>query len=189
LPAKVRPVAPTPAESALADEWKSANEGRIRPLCAKASKNAAGTLEIRPDHPGGDMVWAALLMRWMGTKNEQAAQGLLNALTNAAVSGGSSRPSEPDLNGALSMLQEIAPRDEIEAMLVSQVIATHAAIASQARMLHGAEIPQLGAIGSLLTKLGFDFVSRNAGLGKRPAYAAHVGGRGEEVAPPSEQTL
>ena len=70
-------------------------------------------------------------MRSMGTKNEQAAQWLLNTLVTAVVRGGSNQPlSEQELDGALSMLQEIAPKDEIEAMLMSQIVTVHALISS-----------------------------------------------------------
>jgi hypothetical protein len=70
-------------------------------------------------------------MRSMGTKNEQAAQWLLNTLVTAVVRGGGNQPlSEQELDGALSMLQEIAPKDEIEAMLMSQIVTVHALISS-----------------------------------------------------------
>jgi hypothetical protein len=117
----------------------------------KARMTAAG----EPVHPGGETVGAVLAMRSMGTKNEQAAQWLLNALINAAVPGGDNQPlSDQELNGALSMLQEIAPRDEIEAMLVSQMVTVHTLISTQARRLRSAEtIPQLAAPGAILTKL------------------------------------
>src|SRR5262245_5140829 len=83
-----KPGAATPAESALADEWKSSGKGRIRPLTVKVGKHGSGT-EIRLDHPGGAFVRAALLMRSMGTNREEAARWLLNTLINAAVPGGS----------------------------------------------------------------------------------------------------
>ena len=121
-----KPPARTPGETALVEEWKASRKDRIRSLCMKAGKTTADNTRVTPDHPGGDAVWSALMMRSMGTKNERAAEWLLNMLINAAVPGGGSQPlSELDLNGVLSMLQEIAPRDEIEAMLVSQMAATH----------------------------------------------------------------
>jgi hypothetical protein len=113
-------------------------------------------------------------MRSLGTKNEKAAQWLLDMLFNAAAPTTVSKSTiEGELNGALSLLQEIAPRDEIEAMLVSQMIVTHLMVAKQARRLHSATtIPQLEANGSLLTKLQRTFIAQLEALqryrGKAP---------------------
>jgi hypothetical protein len=57
---------------------------------------------------------------------------------DAAVSG-NQLLSDLDLNGVLSMLREIAPKDEIEAMLMSQMITVHTLISTQARRLRSAE--------------------------------------------------
>jgi hypothetical protein len=122
----------------------------------------ADGLNLTPDHPGGHAAWLELASQSMGTTNEGAARWLLDNLFNSMDSKAQSKTAvEQELNGALSMLQEIAPRDEIEAMLISQMIATHALIAIQARRLHSATaIPQLEANGSMLTKLQRTFTTQ-----------------------------
>ena len=153
---------PTPAETELVKDWTTASKGRVRPLRMRVEQKATGETGLKTDHPAGESVWAALLMRSMGTHNEHAASWLLNILINGAVSGGGTKPlSETELNGTVAMLQETAPKDEIESMLIGQMIVTHSLVAIQARRLRGAEnIPQLDANGTLLTKLQRTFVAQ-----------------------------
>jgi hypothetical protein len=163
----------------------------------KARMTAAGEVGLSPDHPGGKTVGTVLAMRSMGTKNELAAQWLLNALINAAVPGGDNQPlSDQELNGALSMLQEIAPRDEIEAMLVSQMVTVHTLISTQARRLRSAEtIPELEAYGAILTKLQRTFAAQLEALqryrGKAPEQVrvehVHVHQGGQALSGPSRR--
>lgn len=174
---------PTPAETQLVKAWKTESRSRVRPLRVRVEKKANSKATVKTDHPGGESVWAALLMRSMGTRNESAVTWLLNVFLNGAVASiGSNQPmNESELCGAVAILQELAPRDEIESMLVGQMIATHSLVAIQARRLRGSEnIPQLEANGALLTKLQRTFVAqiealqRYRGKGQQQVRVEHV---------------
>jgi hypothetical protein len=166
-------MAQTSADTALRAERNITRDHPKVRLRVKLNGPADG-LNLTPDHPGGHAAWLELVTQSMGATNEVAARWLLEHLLNSMGSKGQSRAAvEQELNGALSMLEEIAPRDAIEAALVTQMVATHALIAAQARRLHGATaIPQLEANGSLLTKMQRIFIAQLEALqryrGKAP---------------------
>ena len=173
---------PTPAEAELVKDWKAKNKDRVRPVCVKAERNDAGEYTLKTEHPAGDSIWAVLLMRSAGTRNEAAMYWLRSALIRGLSSGDSTQPpNETELSGAFAVLQEIAPKDEIEAMLVGQMIVTHSLFAIQARRVRDADnIPLLEASGTLLTKLQRTYVAqiealqRYRGKGQQQVRVEHV---------------
>jgi hypothetical protein len=80
---------------------------------------------------------------------------MLSGLLNAACDGSPSKPpSEQNINEALAAVTGIAARDEVEAMLAVQMVATHFAAITLLRRLKSAEnIPQQDSAGNLAVKL------------------------------------
>jgi hypothetical protein len=76
-------------------------------------------------------------MRAVGTRNPDFLFGLIHQVANASSNGES--PDELGIKFMLGFLQSLAPRDEIEAMLVSQMAATHIAAMKYAYRLSEAE--------------------------------------------------
>jgi hypothetical protein len=79
----------------------------------------------------------------------------LGDLVNSACAGSNSQPlAEHDVNAVLAAMHGIAPRDEAEAMLAAQMIATHTAAMAALRRIKTAEnIPQQDSNGNLAVKL------------------------------------
>jgi hypothetical protein len=93
---------------------------------------------IAADHPDKSL-WLAKLNASMGTTEWPFANKILGELMNSACAGSNSQPlAEHDLNAALAAMHGIGPKDEAEAMLAAQMIATHTAAMSALRRLKGA---------------------------------------------------
>jgi hypothetical protein len=118
----------------------------------------------------------------MGTVNGDYSNWLLAHLINGACEASSMTAlKEEDLNGALAAMHGIAPRDEAEAMLAAQMVATHALAMTQFRRVRGSEtIPQLEANGTLLSKLlrtyttQLETLQRYRGKGQQKMTVEHV---------------
>jgi hypothetical protein len=140
-----------------------------------------GRAEIRPDHPDSDL-WKAKLQASMGTVEWPFANKLIADLLNAACAGSTSQAvRQQDLNAALAAMHGISPRDEAEAMLVAQMIATHAAAMALLRRLKTCEtIPQQDSAGNLATKLlrtyatQLEALARYRGKGQQTVRVEHV---------------
>jgi hypothetical protein len=70
-----------------------------------------------PDFPGGPVAWLATLSDIAGTTNSELAFVLLNEVFNSTGTCG--------LGPILATMMGIAPKDEVEAMLATQMIALH----------------------------------------------------------------
>lgn len=74
------------------------------------------------DHPNPEE-GERLMAEALGVSDREAMEGILRQLVRASVSGG--RPDQTSLAFMLSMVRSIAPRDAIEAMLVTQMVSVH----------------------------------------------------------------
>lgn len=72
-----------------------------------------------PDPAAGEQLMASAL----GVADRDAMDGILRQLVRASAGG--EKPDEVTLGFMLSMVQSIAPRDAIEAMLVAQMVSVH----------------------------------------------------------------
>ena len=98
-------------------------------------------------------------MNALGTASLPFMNGLLNQITNVASQG--SEPDEASINFMLSVVDGIEPRDEIEAMLASQMAAVHLATMTFARRLaHVQNIPQQDAAERAFNKLARTFTTQ-----------------------------
>ncbi len=160
-------------------------------LARRKSRPAAPQLKVthKPPSPlkiefGGPnpVVGQVTLEQALGTVSPAFADMILRHLINGACDGSNSKPiSEPDLNGALAAMHGIAPRDEAEAMLAAQMVATHALAMMQFRRARGSEtIPQLECNGTLLAKLlrtytaQLEALQRYRGKGQQKMTVEHV---------------
>jgi hypothetical protein len=91
-------------------------------------RNAAPRIKFTPhgyaiDHPD-PVRGERLMMKALGVADRDAMDGILKQLVMASVSGETF--DETGLSFMLAMLASIRPRDSIEAMLVTQMVAVHA---------------------------------------------------------------
>jgi hypothetical protein len=130
---------------------KSASEvPRLKVLTAE------GSATISLDHPD-QAIGAALLMEGLGTADADFLTGLLRQL--AAASG--LQIDEQELSFMLAAVKGIKPRDELEAMLATQMAAIHMATMRSARHLAGAEnIPQQDSAERALNKLARTYTTQ-----------------------------
>jgi hypothetical protein len=122
------------------------------------------------------------LMRAFATTEAGFANLMLSGLLNAACDGGpSNSPSEQDINRVLAAVTGIGARDETEAMLATQMVATHFAAITLLRRLKGTEtIPQQDSAGSIAVKLlrtyamQVEALQRYRGKGQQKVTVEHV---------------
>ncbi len=123
---------PSPQErSALETYLQSAADAAPR---MTVRDDAATT--IAPDHPD-PAVGQVLLMAALGTTDRDFFGGVVRQLGDASSQGG--KVDERALNFMLSVVKGIKPRDQVEAMLATQMAAVHVATLTSARRLALAE--------------------------------------------------
>jgi hypothetical protein len=136
---------------------------------------------IEADHPDKSL-WLNKLNASMGTTEWPFAKKILGELIDSACAGSNSKPlAEEDVNAALVAMHGIAPRDEAEAMLAAQMIATHTAAMGALRRVKSAEnIPQQDSNGNLAVKLlraytaQLEGLARYRGKGQQKVIVEHV---------------
>jgi LmbE family N-acetylglucosaminyl deacetylase len=152
----VEPYKHTPAEKVALTRYlaRSARRPSARIRVAKDKKGISN----HPDH--ADLATGTVnLMNALGTASLPFMNGLLNQITNVASQG--SEPDEASINFVLSVVDGIEPRDEIEAMLASQMAAVHLATMTFARRLaHVENIPQQDAAERAFNKLARTFTTQ-----------------------------
>ena len=106
---------------------------------------------IALDHPDKTIAYG-LLMEALGTASYDFVSGLLSQLANAGSQGG--QIDESGLNFMLSVIKDIKPRDQLEAMLAAQMAAIHMTTMTFVRRLaHVENIQQQDSAGGTLNKL------------------------------------
>ena len=117
-----------------------------------------------------------------GTADPGFADLMLSELLNAACEGGPSNPpSAESINQALAAVTGIGPRDETEAMLATQMVATHFVAMTLLRRLKSVEtLQQQDSTGNLATKLlrtyamQVEALQRYRGKGQQKVTVEHV---------------
>jgi hypothetical protein len=100
-----------------------------------------------------------------GTNDDRFIRGLVSQIGNAASKG--SKVDEAATSFALSVLEGIKPRDEVEAMLAAQIAAIHMATMTFARRLNNVEtIPQQDSAEKAFNKLARTFTMQMDALKK-----------------------
>jgi len=120
-----------------------------------ALKIALGNADDRTGH--------LLLMKALGTADCDFVNGLLSQAVNAGTRGTSTDAS--GANFILAVVKSVAPQDEIEAMLATQMAAVHMASMTFARRLAGVEnIPQQDSASNAFNKLSRTFSAQMEAL-------------------------
>jgi hypothetical protein len=171
----------TPAELDLVEQQRQRRERRSPAPKMKVRHVPPEPVYIEADHPD-EPLWQAKLNASMGTTERAFAKKVLSNLLETACAGSPSKavPQE-DLNAALAAMHGIGPRDEAEALLAAQMVATHTAAMSALRRLKGAEnIPQQDSNGNLAVKLlrtyalQLEALARYRGKGQQKVIVEHV---------------
>jgi hypothetical protein len=179
--AEKSPYEPTPMEAEAIAAYKVAKETRGPRLKVAIEGNTA---KITPDHPDAATGTLAV-MRAIGTADLDFFDGLMLQLINASKGQGS---PEQAVNFMLAVIKGVEPRDQIEAMLASQMAAVHSATMTFARRLaHVDNIQQQDSAERAFNKLARTFAAqvealksyRSKGEQKMTVQHVHVaeGGR------------
>ncbi len=91
-----------------------------------------GVGETALDHPE-PLIWLVALMEAVGTRDGDFLGGLLEQLVNAGTQG--REPDEAGVNFMLSVVKDVEPRDQVVAVLATQIAAIHMATMTFARRL------------------------------------------------------
>jgi len=153
---------------------------RDRPHAPKARVKSARGKPLDVDFPSP--VDLSRFMSVFGTNEMAFANLMLAGIVNAACEGGPENPPRgDDINRALAAVTGIGAVDEIEGMLATQMVATHAAAITALRRLKGSEtIPQQDSNGNLAVKLLRTFAAqvealqRHRGKGQQKVTVEHV---------------
>ncbi len=148
---------PTPQELVALEAYL--NRTNKTPPSPRVKVSMKGDVaQTSPDHPD-PLIGRALLMEAFGTTDPSFWEGILGQLANAGTHGRIG--DERELNFMLSMVIGVEPRDQVEAMLATQMAAVHMAIMTFARRLANVEnIPQQDSAERAFNKLARTFASQ-----------------------------
>jgi hypothetical protein len=174
-----------PKKPGLSEEERKELRVFLRRKCDRPHAPKARVKSARSKPLDVDFLSPVELTRFMsafGTNEMAFANLMLNGIVNAACEGGPENPpGEQDINRALAAVTGIGAADEIEGMLATQMVATHAAAITLLRRLKGSEtIPQQDSNGNLAVKLLRTFAAqvealqRHRGKGQQKVTVEHV---------------
>ena len=140
---------------------------RANGAAAKAHEEWRGE-EINLDHPDAT-VGEALLAAALGTTDLDFVKGLVRQIAAAAAP--DRQLDEAKLNFVLSVVKNVKPRDQLEAMLATQMAAVHLATMSLARQLaRGRRArPRTDSLSSAFNKCARTFASQLEALKRHRA--------------------
>jgi hypothetical protein len=128
------------------------------PLARTKVETRAGVAHLAFDH-ASQAVGLALLANTFCTGSAQFATGLLGQLVDVSRTG--REPKASELDYMIATVQSIAPKDEIEALLASQMAAIHNATMSAARRLNQADTTlERDSASNALNKLARTFAAQ-----------------------------
>ena len=108
-----------------------------------------------PDPQAGER----LLAEALGAADRDAMHGILRQLVKASVVG--QKPDEANLAFMISTIKSIAPKDSIEALLVSQMVSVHmAAMRCACRLACTDDLAQQEGIARAMTRLSRTFAAQ-----------------------------
>lgn len=114
-----------------------------------------------PDPQAGER----LLADSLGAVDRDALHGILKQLVKASAIG--QKPDEANLAFMISMIRSIAPKDSIEAMLVSQMVSVHmAAMRCACRLACTDDLAQQESATRALTRLSRTFAAQVEALSR-----------------------
>jgi hypothetical protein len=123
---------PTERERSVLDRQRLRQAAKLPAPRVEIGSKDGKRSDISLDH-ADPSVGATLLSEALGTADRDFAYGLLEQL--ASLSSHDGRISESELNFMLSVIKDIKPNDQLEAMLAAQMAAVHLATMTFARHL------------------------------------------------------
>jgi hypothetical protein len=151
----------TPVEKEALGRYLARKEGR--PSAPRVSIRQEGETDVIALTQGDPLVSSAVVMDALGICEAEFANWYLSQIINVAKPG--ARADEKTTNAMIAGIAAMRPRDEAEAMLIAQMIATHELAMSFARRLKYVEnIPQQDSAANALTKLTRTYAAQMAGL-------------------------
>lgn len=135
---------------------------RSAPLVSPRIKIYKRRIAIRhPDPQAGER----LLAEALGAADRDALHGMLRQLVKASAVG--QKPDEANLAFMISTIRSIAPKDSIEAMLVSQMVSAHmAAMRCACRLACTDDLAQQEGVTRALTRLSRTFAAQVEALNR-----------------------
>ena len=134
------------------------------PLPTIKTKLDGSVCRISVDHPD-QRIGYRLLQSATGASSSEFLDGLLIQMSSAASRG--AETNDADLNFMLSVVADIEPRDQLEAMLATQMAAVHMATMTFAQRLARVEnIPQQDSAEKAFNKLARTFATQMEALKK-----------------------
>jgi hypothetical protein len=171
---------PTPAEAGQIRKLLDRRANRAPAPRVKVQQTQARAVKIDPDHPNPG-IWAITLHEAFGTSESSFADELLSQLLNTTHHHKDAPAKAATLNAALAAVCGIGPRDETEAMLAAQMVATHGAAMELLRRAMQAEYRHnLQDAGNLAVKLlrtyaaQLEALQRYRGKGQQKVTVEHV---------------
>jgi hypothetical protein len=158
----LKPYEPTKREKSALEAFDNRQRRqKPAPRLKMISTNESAT-DIKLDHPD-QAVGSKLLLEATGTTDANFLAGLIQQLADVGRSG--KGVDEGGLNFMLSIVKDIQPRDQVEAMLAAQMAAVHNATMTFARRLNHVEnIPQQDSAERAFNKLARTFTSQMEAL-------------------------
>ena len=159
---------PTQAER---DEIAAAKARQVgRPIRVKVKQHSAsgGTLTVGQPHADGSG-WSAQLTDAFGTSSVAFASQAMARLATAGKANHAAAPTEEQTNAILALMGAIAPRDELEAAIGEQIIATHLAsldLLARARSNAGEYVGSAAAYTTMATKVSRTMATHVEALAK-----------------------
>jgi hypothetical protein len=150
----------------------------LRPMPRQVVEFNGKVPNLKDDHPDS-AVGSTLTMVAMGMSRVGELTGLLQDVANLTQKDG--KPDAHAMNEMLAQIVGIEPRDSIEAMLATQMVAVHRTTIVAARQLRGSQnIPQQDSNSNMLNKLARTFAAqvetlkRHRSRGEQKLVVEHV---------------
>ena len=148
---------PNAQERAALEAYYADKSEKLPPPALKV-EHSGETATVMVDHED-QAVGITLLMSALGTTSNAFTAGMLTQLAAASAKDGETEPRS--LNFMLSVINSVEPKDELEAMLASQMAAVHMATMTMARRLAQVEtIPQQDSAERAFNKLARTFTAQ-----------------------------
>jgi hypothetical protein len=177
-----KPYKPSEAEQQLVAAERLKHEQTAPAPKFKTESKKANKHSIAPDHPDPAGYWQSSMQRAFGTNDNSFMRIQAELLSNALGGKGDDLEGSTDTtNAAVAAMHGIAPRDEVEALLATQMVAVqHAAMTMSKLLLNAGTINQQNSAVNAMTKLNRTYVAqmealnRHRGKGQQKVTVEHV---------------
>jgi hypothetical protein len=177
-----KPYEPSEAERLVVAAERLKHEQTAPAPKFKVASKDGNDLSIEPDHPDPSGYWQSSMQRAFGSNDNDFLRIQSQLLCNALGSKGDNVKAGVDLtNAAMAAMQGIAPRDEVETLLATQMVAVqHAAMGMAKILMAAASIDQQNSAVNAMTKLNrtyvaqMDALNKHRGKGQQKVTVEHV---------------